>query len=59
MEKNKNYLITIKYSDSWHQRIFVKAKRIKATNSYKYAMERLNRSFAQSVTVEQYEPIKK
>lgn len=54
-----NYLITIKYTDSWSQKIYVEAKRIKSTKSYKYAIERLDRSFAQSVTIQQYKPVKK
>ena len=54
-----NYLITIKYSDSWSQKIYVEAKRIKATKTYKYAIERLNRNFVQSVTIQQYKTIEK
>ena len=36
MEKQKRYLISVKYSDSFYKRIYKSCKRIKSTKVYKY-----------------------
>lgn len=52
MEKEKTYLITVKYSDSFYKRIYKNCKRIKATKIYKYYLWQLNRGMCQSIRTE-------
>ena len=52
MEKEKRYLITVKYSDSFYQRIYKNCKRIKATAVYKYYLSQLNKGLCKQITTQ-------
>lgn len=51
-ENEHLYLITIKYSDSFYERRYIKCKRIKATKVYKYYLRQLNRGNCKQISTE-------
>lgn len=52
MEKQKRYLISVKYSDSFYKRIYKSCKRIKSTKVYKYYLNQLNKGLCKEITTQ-------